>query len=104
MIEGRARARHTGDEGAWYRTDGSAVAADIVSHACGADSGFSGISGSDVNAIVPPNLFATHVSPPLPDALRVMAKISQNLHAEMFLRAAARQKTGDPSADAALAI
>ncbi len=31
-----------------------------------------------------------------------MAKISQNLHAEMFLRTAARQKTGDPSADAAL--
>jgi serine-type D-Ala-D-Ala carboxypeptidase/endopeptidase (penicillin-binding protein 4) len=49
-----------------------------------------------------PYLFAEHVSPPTSDALRVMAKISQNLHAEMFLRAAARQKTGDPSADAAL--
>jgi D-alanyl-D-alanine carboxypeptidase/D-alanyl-D-alanine-endopeptidase (penicillin-binding protein 4) len=102
VVEGHARARHTGENGAWYKADGSAVAMDIVSHACSADSGLFGISGSDRNAVAPPNLFAAHVSPSIPDALRVMAKISQNLHAEIFLRAAARLKTGNPSEDAAL--
>ncbi len=89
---------------AWYKEDGKVLRLRDIRqpHTCSVDSGFFGVSGSDSNAISPPNSFAAHVSPPLPDALRVMAKISQNLHAEMFLRAAARQKTGDPSADAAL--
>jgi serine-type D-Ala-D-Ala carboxypeptidase/endopeptidase (penicillin-binding protein 4) len=95
VIEGRARARHTGDEGAWYKVDGSStyssVRADVTTG-----------SGPPLQVAGLPYLFAEHVSPPTSDALRVMAKISQNLHAEMFLRAAARQKTGDPSADAAL--
>jgi len=94
VIEGRARARHTGDDGAWYKADG--VSAYLSLHV-DATTG----SGPPLE-VAPPYVFAEHVSPPLSDALRVMAKISQNLHAEMFLRAAARQKTGDPSADAAL--
>jgi D-alanyl-D-alanine carboxypeptidase/D-alanyl-D-alanine-endopeptidase (penicillin-binding protein 4) len=102
VIEGRARARHTGDDGAWYKADGTAATMDIVSHTCGANSGFFSVSGADSKNALPPNMFAEHVSPSIPDVLRVMAKISQNLHAEMFLRVAARQKTGDPSADAAL--
>ncbi len=54
-------------------------------------------------AVIPaPTVLAEHVSLPLSEALRVMAKTSQNLHAEMLLRVAARIKTGDPSADAAL--
>jgi D-alanyl-D-alanine carboxypeptidase/D-alanyl-D-alanine-endopeptidase (penicillin-binding protein 4) len=101
VIEGHVRAQHTGDLGAWYKADGSAEMSDIESHACGSAAGFFSIISA---APIPPwpQGFAQHVSPPLPDALRVMAKISQNLHAEMFLRAAARQKTGDPSAEAAL--
>jgi D-alanyl-D-alanine carboxypeptidase/D-alanyl-D-alanine-endopeptidase (penicillin-binding protein 4) len=47
-------------------------------------------------------VLAEHVSLPLADAIRVVNKVSQNLHAEMLLRDAAREKTGDPSADAAL--
>jgi D-alanyl-D-alanine carboxypeptidase/D-alanyl-D-alanine-endopeptidase (penicillin-binding protein 4) len=49
-----------------------------------------------------PTVLAEHVSLPLSEALRVMAKTSQNLHAEMLLRVSAKIKTGDPSADAAL--
>lgn len=103
VIDGRARARHTGDDGAWYRADGNSVMSDIESHACGVDAGFWSLqSGGATHLEASPQVFAGHVSLPIPDALRVMAKISQNLHAEMFLRTAARQKTGDPSADAAL--
>ncbi len=95
VIDGRARARHTGDEGAWYKADGSAANPNVrVDVTTG--------SGPPLAVVGLPYVFAEHVSLPLSDALRVMAKISQNLHAEMLLRAAARQKTGDPSADAAL--
>jgi D-alanyl-D-alanine carboxypeptidase/D-alanyl-D-alanine-endopeptidase (penicillin-binding protein 4) len=96
---GHVRARHTQDSDAWYKLDGSAAMTDVVPHTCG-------VTGSAVPRVSDPaspqTLFAEHISPPIPDALRVMAKISQNLHAEMFLRAAARLKTGDPTADAAL--
>jgi len=96
VVEGHARARRVGEAGAWYKTDGSAAVTDSISHTCGA----AGIS-SDQSS---PNLYAEHVSLPIPDDLRVMAKISQNLHAEIFLRTAARLKTGDPSEDAALKL
>jgi D-alanyl-D-alanine carboxypeptidase/D-alanyl-D-alanine-endopeptidase (penicillin-binding protein 4) len=49
-----------------------------------------------------PLVLAEHVSLPFSECLRVMAKTSQNLHAEIFLRVAAKIRTGDPSADAAL--
>jgi len=93
VIEGRARAQHTGDDGAWYKADGSSAYPGVYVNVT---------TGRDTMETGPTNVFAEHVSLPLSDALRVMAKISQNLHAEMYLRAAARQKTGDPSADAAL--
>jgi serine-type D-Ala-D-Ala carboxypeptidase/endopeptidase (penicillin-binding protein 4) len=101
VIEGKARAQHTGEDGAWYKADGSSAMTDDDSHACGIAAGFFSIQSA---SMIPqwPQGFAQHVSQPIPDALRVMAKISQNLHAEMYLRAAARLKTGDPSADAAL--
>lgn len=51
---------------------------------------------------VPPTVLAEHVSLPLAEAVRVAAKVSQNLHAEMLLRDAAREKTGDVSFDTAL--
>jgi serine-type D-Ala-D-Ala carboxypeptidase/endopeptidase (penicillin-binding protein 4) len=96
VIEGHARARHTGDEGAWYKADGSPAYPSVKVEVS------TGAEALNVTTVVGPYVFAEHVSLPLSDALRVMAKISQNLHAEMFSRAAARQKTGDPAADAAL--
>lgn len=105
VIEGRARARHTGDEGAWYRADGTSQFDGVqveVSTGSGHPPMQIFVPHPSTNEAGPPYIFAEYVSPPVTDALRVMAKISQNLHAEMFLRTAARQKTGDPSADAAL--
>ena len=89
-INGRARARHTGDPGAEYELSQTPDRHDIVSQIV--------VGGSAAE----PTVLAEHVSPPLSDALRVMAKISQNLHAEMLLRVAAVDKTGDASVDAAL--
>ncbi|MGA8143925.1 MAG: D-alanyl-D-alanine carboxypeptidase/D-alanyl-D-alanine-endopeptidase [Candidatus Acidiferrales bacterium] len=39
-------------------------------------------------------VLAEHVSPPLLESVRVTNKVSQNLHAELFLRTLAREKTG----------
>jgi len=50
----------------------------------------------------PMTVLAEHISPPLPDAVRVVNKVSQNLHAELLLRAVAKEKTGDGSLSAAL--
>src|SRR2546426_381888 len=47
-------------------------------------------------------VLAEHTSVPLSDAVRVINKISQNLHAELLLRAAAREKTSTPGMEAAL--
>ncbi len=103
VIEGRARARHAGDSGAWYTANGSWTAEEVVIPACAASPALHFFEPSLSDSEIPPaNVLAEHVSPPIPDTLRVMAKISQNLHAEMYLRAAGRMKTGDPSADAAL--
>jgi serine-type D-Ala-D-Ala carboxypeptidase/endopeptidase (penicillin-binding protein 4) len=78
QISGRARARHSGDAGAEFTS--SPV-------------------GTRVDAAT---VLAEHISQPLSETLRVMDKVSQNLHAEMYLRTAAREKTGDSSADAAI--
>lgn len=45
---------------------------------------------------------AAHVSEPLLEDLRVTAKVSQNLHAELALRAVARDRKGDGSLEAGL--
>lgn len=50
----------------------------------------------------PAQVFVDHVSLPLAEAVRVVAKVSQNLHAEMLLRDAARERTGDATYDAAV--
>jgi D-alanyl-D-alanine carboxypeptidase/D-alanyl-D-alanine-endopeptidase (penicillin-binding protein 4) len=46
-----------------------------------------------------PLVLAEHFSPPLLESIRLTNKISQNLHAEMFLRTVAREKTGVGSID-----
>lgn len=47
-------------------------------------------------------VLAEHTSVPLVEAIRLLNKISQNLHTELLLRAAAREKAGTNSAEAAL--
>ena len=47
-------------------------------------------------------VLAEHTSVPLVEAVRVMNKISQNLHAELLLRTAAREKAGATTTEAAL--
>ncbi len=49
-----------------------------------------------------PAVLAEHLSPPLVDDIRLVHKISQNLHAELLLRTAAREKIGATSTEAAL--
>jgi len=57
---------------------------------------------SDAATGLPATVLAEHISLPLSEAVRVTAKVSQNLHAEMLLRDASREKTGDPTYDAAV--
>ena len=49
-------------------------------------------------------VLAQHDSPPLLESIRVMNKISQNLHAELLLRTVAREKTGIGSTDGGIKI
>lgn len=55
---------------------------------------------------VPPSpaaiVFAEHLSPPLSEIVRVTNKVSQNLHAELLLRAVAEEKKGFGVTDAGL--
>jgi D-alanyl-D-alanine carboxypeptidase/D-alanyl-D-alanine-endopeptidase (penicillin-binding protein 4) len=50
----------------------------------------------------PADVLAEHLSPPLIEAICVVNKISQNLHAELLLRAVGHAKAGEGSSDAAL--
>jgi len=54
-------------------------------------------------AQAPPVELAGHVSPPLVELLRIIDKVSQNLHAELVLREVARQATGAGSREAGIA-
>jgi serine-type D-Ala-D-Ala carboxypeptidase/endopeptidase (penicillin-binding protein 4) len=47
-------------------------------------------------------VFAEHISPPLSEIVRVTNKVSQNLHAELLLRAVAREKKGFGVTDAGI--
>jgi serine-type D-Ala-D-Ala carboxypeptidase/endopeptidase (penicillin-binding protein 4) len=47
-------------------------------------------------------VLADHISPTLLDSIRVTNKVSQNLHAELFLRAVAREKAGIGSTEAGI--
>jgi D-alanyl-D-alanine carboxypeptidase/D-alanyl-D-alanine-endopeptidase (penicillin-binding protein 4) len=49
-------------------------------------------------------VLAEHVSPPLIESIRLTNKISQNLHAELFLRAVGREKLGLGSTAAGLKV
>jgi serine-type D-Ala-D-Ala carboxypeptidase/endopeptidase (penicillin-binding protein 4) len=49
-------------------------------------------------------VLAEHLSPPLFEEMRFLLKTSQNLHAEMLLRAAARVATGEGSTEAGLKL
>ncbi|MHB8541039.1 MAG: D-alanyl-D-alanine carboxypeptidase/D-alanyl-D-alanine endopeptidase [Candidatus Acidiferrales bacterium] len=49
-------------------------------------------------------VLAEHQSPPLIEIVRVLNKVSQNLHAEILLRAVAKEKSGDGSLAAGLKI
>ncbi len=49
-----------------------------------------------------PAVLAEHISVPLVEALRFVNKVSQNLHSELLLRTAAREKAGATTAEGAL--
>lgn len=51
-----------------------------------------------------PLVLAEHLSQPLLESIRVMNKLSQNLHAEILLRAVAREKAGIGTIDAGLQV
>ncbi len=74
-VYGQARARHLSPVGSPGAPDSSAGAATVL---------------------------AEHISVPLGEALRLAGKISQNLHTELLLRAAAREKAGTSTTEAAL--
>jgi D-alanyl-D-alanine carboxypeptidase/D-alanyl-D-alanine-endopeptidase (penicillin-binding protein 4) len=62
------------------------------------------LKSADENAPANPRILAEHVSPPLLESVRVLNKVSQNLHAELFLRAVAREKTGIGSTEIGLKL
>jgi serine-type D-Ala-D-Ala carboxypeptidase/endopeptidase (penicillin-binding protein 4) len=47
-------------------------------------------------------VFAVHISPPLSEIVRVTNKVSQNLHAELLLRAVGHEKRGFGATDAGI--
>jgi serine-type D-Ala-D-Ala carboxypeptidase/endopeptidase (penicillin-binding protein 4) len=49
-------------------------------------------------------VLAEHLSPPLLESIRLTNKVSQNLHAELFLRTVAKEKTGIGSLEAGLQV
>ena len=51
-----------------------------------------------------PFVLAEHISPPLIESIRLTNKISQNLHAELFLRTVAREEAGFGSTEQGLKI
>lgn len=61
-------------------------------------------TGPATNPAVTNFVLAEHISPSLLESVRVMNKISQNLHAELFLRTAAREKTGISSTEIGLRL
>jgi D-alanyl-D-alanine carboxypeptidase/D-alanyl-D-alanine-endopeptidase (penicillin-binding protein 4) len=62
------------------------------------------LKSADKNPAANALVLAEHVSPPLLESLRVMNKVSQNLHAELFLRTISREKTGIGSTEIGLKL
>ena len=56
------------------------------------------------NSAANPFVLAEHLSPPLLESVRVLNKESQNLHAELFLRTIAREKTAIGSTEIGLKL
>lgn len=61
-------------------------------------------SASTVSTTTPPVVLAERDSPPLIEIVRVLNKVSQNLHAEILLRTVAKEKTGIGSLSAGLQL
>ncbi len=61
-------------------------------------------SAPTVSTAPPPVVLAEHDSPPLIEIVRVLNKVSQNLHAEILLRTVAKEKTGIGSLSTGLQI
>ena len=62
------------------------------------------LSSEPVSGSAPSTVLAEHVSPPLLEIIRVVDKVSQNLHAELLLRTVAREKTGIGSLEAGVKV
>jgi D-alanyl-D-alanine carboxypeptidase/D-alanyl-D-alanine-endopeptidase (penicillin-binding protein 4) len=56
------------------------------------------------NSAADADVLAEHLSPPLLESVRVLNKMSQNLHAELLLRTVAREKTGIGSTEIGLKL
>ncbi len=61
-----------------------------------------GTMTGEVAKIVNTLVLAEHISPSLLESIRLTNKVSQNLHAELFLRTVAREKAGVGSTDAGI--
>lgn len=61
-------------------------------------------SAPTVSSATPPVVLAEHDSPPLIEIVRVLNKVSQNLHAEILLRTVAKEKAGVGSLAAGLQV
>jgi D-alanyl-D-alanine carboxypeptidase/D-alanyl-D-alanine-endopeptidase (penicillin-binding protein 4) len=59
---------------------------------------------SPANSRDPLMIIADHISPPLLESVRLTNKLSQNLHAELFLRKTASEKIGIGSTDVGLKL
>lgn len=59
---------------------------------------------TEPESAAPATVLAEHISAPLVEAVRVINKISQNLHAELLLRTVAREKTGTGSREKGLEL
>ena len=62
------------------------------------------LKSTEENLSANARVLAEHVSPPLLESVRVLNKMSQNLHAELLLRTIAREKTGIGSTEIGLKL
>ena len=62
------------------------------------------LKSAEENSAANVRVLAEHVSPPLIESVRVLNKMSQNLHAELLLRTIAREKTGIGSTEIGLKL
>jgi serine-type D-Ala-D-Ala carboxypeptidase/endopeptidase (penicillin-binding protein 4) len=62
------------------------------------------LKSAQENAAPTARVLVDHVSPPLLESVRVLNKVSQNLHAELLLRTIAREKTGIGSSEIGLKL